>query len=100
MNVNSFDQDPSDLGAVERKPGVEQREAKTRVVVVGPYLTDRAATYANGEKAMRSQEARLDEAEGLALAINVEVVGRVLVSLGKFAPPPISARARSRNWRP
>ena len=88
MNVNPFDQDPSDLGAVERKLGpVEpKREAKTRVVVVGPYLTDRAATYAHGEKALRSQEARLDEAEGLALAINVEVVGRELVSLGQIRP--------------
>ena len=88
MNVKPFDQDPADLGAVERKlePVERKREAKTRVVVVGPYLTDRAATYAHGEKALRSQEARLDEAEGLALAINVEVVGRVLVSLGQIRP--------------
>ena len=103
MNVNTFDQDASGLGASERKngqddrnPGERKRDAKTRVVVVGPYLTDRAATYALrekgrgekglGEKALRSQEARLDEAEGLALAINVEVVGRELVSLGQIRP--------------
>ena len=103
MTVNTFDEDASDLGASERKngqddrnPGERKRDAKTRVVVVGPYLTDRAATYALrekgrgekglGEKALRSQEARLDEAEGLALAINVEVVGRELVSLGQIRP--------------
>ena len=95
MNVNPFDQAPSDLGAFERKNGQDERkpgpnerkrEAKTRVVVVGPYLTDRAATYAHGEKALRSQEAQLDEAEGLALAINVEVVGRELVALGQIRP--------------
>ena len=60
--------------------------AKTRVVVIGPYLTDRAATYAHGAKAMRSQEARLDEAEGLALAIDVEIVGRELVALSQIRP--------------
>jgi GTPase len=68
-------------GAPARKRG-----AKTRVLVIGPYLTDRAAAYALGEKAMRSHEARLDEAEGLALAINVEIVGRELVLLPQIRP--------------
>jgi GTP-binding protein HflX len=60
--------------------------AKTRVVVIGPYLTDRAFTYAHGAKAMRSQEARLDEAEGLALAIDVEIVAKELVALSQIRP--------------
>ncbi len=68
-------------GALARKRG-----AKTRVLVIGPYLTDRAATYALGEKAMRSHESRLDEAEGLALAIDVEIVGRELVLLPQIRP--------------
>ncbi|MGO9942025.1 MAG: GTPase HflX [Rhodoblastus sp.] len=68
-------------GALARKRG-----AKTRVLVIGPYLTDRAATYALGEKAIRSHESRLDEAEGLALAIDVEIVGRELVLLPQIRP--------------
>ena len=71
----------SESGAQARKS-----DAKTRVLVIGPYLTDRAAAYADGSKAMRSQEARLDEAEGLALAINVEIVGRELVLLSQIRP--------------
>ncbi len=70
-----------DSGAQGRKGG-----AKTRVLVIGPYLTDRAAAYAEGAKAQRSQEARLDEAEGLALAIDVEIVGRQLASLSQIRP--------------
>ncbi len=76
MNAEGFE-----TGDSRRK-----RDAKTRVVVVGPYLTDRAATHAFGEKALRSQEARLDEAEGLALAIDVEIVGRELVLLPQIRP--------------
>ena len=71
----------SESGASDRKSG-----AKTRVLVIGPYLTDRAAAYADGAKAMRSQEARLDEAEGLALAIDVEIIGRELVLLSQIRP--------------
>ncbi|PPQ39961.1 GTP-binding protein HflX [Rhodoblastus acidophilus] len=59
---------------------------RTRALVLGPYLTDRAATYADGAKPLRAPEARLDEAEGLALAIDVELVGRELVLLSQIRP--------------
>lgn len=54
--------------------------------MLGPYLTDRAATYAEGTKPLRAPEARLDEAEGLALAIDVDLVGRELVLLSQIRP--------------
>src|SRR5208282_5253950 len=76
-------------GALARKRG-----AKTRVLVIGPYLTDRAATYALGEKAMRSHESRLEEAEGLALAIDVEIVGRELVLLPHIRPATYLAKGK------
>ena len=76
MNAEGFE-----TSASRRK-----QAAKTKVLVVGPYLTDRAATHAFGEKALRSQEARLDEAEGLALAIDVEIVGREFVLLPQIRP--------------
>jgi GTP-binding protein HflX len=60
--------------------------AKTRVLVIGPYLTDRAAVHASGEQSLRSREARMEEAVGLALAINVEIVGREIVPLAQIRP--------------
>ncbi len=55
----------------------------TRVVVVEPYLV-RAKP---GDAApRRSPEARLDEAVGLALAIDLNVVGRVVVALSMVRP--------------
>ena len=71
----------NDQGSTPRKRG-----AKTRVFVIGPYMTDRAAAYADGAKSLRSQEARLDEAEGLALAIDVEIVGREIALLSQIRP--------------
>jgi len=63
-----------------------QNSDRTRALVLGPYLTDRAATHADGAKPLRAPEARLDEAEGLALAIDVELVGRELVLLSQIRP--------------
>ncbi len=59
-----------------------RRGQKTRVVVIGPYLTDRAAP----EASIRSREARLDEAVGLARAIDVEIVGQEIVALTQIRP--------------
>jgi GTP-binding protein HflX len=59
--------------------------APTRAIVLGPYLSDRAAAYA-GAESLRAPNARLDEAEGLALAIDVEIVGRELVMLSQIRP--------------
>ena len=74
--------------------GHKTRAHKTRALVLGPYLTDRAATHAAHRKDpekpkilnMRSHEARLSEAEGLALAIDVEIVGRELILLPQIRP--------------
>ena len=77
--------EPAERGKL-RGAGVSGRAAKTRALVIGPYLSDRAAAYANGERTMRSHEARLLEAEGLALAINVELVGGELILLSQIKP--------------
>jgi GTP-binding protein HflX len=57
--------------------------AKTRVLVVGPYLSERHET---GASSRRDPAARLDEAIGLAAAIDVDVVGERLVSLNAIRP--------------
>ncbi len=64
--------------------------ARTRALVVGPYLSDRAATHAASRgdslKPLRSQQARMAEAEGLALAIDVDLVGAELALLPQIRP--------------
>jgi GTP-binding protein HflX len=57
------------------------RGAPTRALVVGPYLSRHAA----GENP-RDNKARLDEAVGLALAIDLDVVGQIPVMLGDVRP--------------
>jgi len=55
----------------------------TRVVVLEPHLARRGG---EGEAAVRSPDARLDEAIGLALAIDLEVVASLVVSLSQLRP--------------
>ena len=60
---------------------------RTRALVIGPYLAERkrrdaAARVRHG----RSPEARMEEARGLAEAIDVELVGGKIVSLGQIRP--------------
>ncbi|WP_374544624.1 GTPase HflX [Rhodoblastus sp.] len=70
-----------------REAGDPKRgSAKTRVLVIGPYLTDKAAAYAPGDLPLRSREARMDEAVGLAGAIDVEIVGQEIVALTQIRP--------------
>jgi GTP-binding protein HflX len=84
-----------------RSPGEERLQrlaepeknvaARTRTLVLGPYLSrrrkgggDRAEE--GGAANPRSEEARLDEAVGLAKAIDLDVVGSSLVSLNALRP--------------
>ncbi|MCK0197804.1 GTPase HflX [Ancylobacter sp. 6x-1] len=56
----------------------------TRVVVVEPHLS--RVRGGEGEGPRRTPEARLDEAVGLALAIDLDVVGQLIVSLSQVKP--------------
>ncbi|MEN5081837.1 GTPase HflX [Bosea sp. TWI1241] len=59
----------------------------TRAFVVGPYLTRRAAGRLDGgDDNQRSPEARLDEAAGLAGAIDLQLVEAVPVTLTALRP--------------
>ena len=71
------------------KPIIEPEKAlaeATHALVVGPYLSDRASARLDTGKSLRAPEARLDEAEGLARAIDLDVVGRELVNLTQIRP--------------
>ncbi|MDB5594378.1 MAG: GTPase HflX [Hyphomicrobiales bacterium] len=71
------------------KPIVEPEKAfaeATHALVVGPYLSDRASARLSVGGSLRAPEARLDEAEGLARAIDLDVVARELVMLTQIRP--------------
>ena len=57
--------------------------AGARAIVVGPYLNARAA---QGDANLRSPQARLEEAEGLARAIDLDIAGANLVMLAQVRP--------------
>ncbi|GEP05116.1 GTPase HflX [Methylobacterium oxalidis] len=70
--------------------------AATRTLVVGPYLT-RAAAQAAGapdRQAARSTAARLDEAVGLAAAIDLDVAQATGLSLQKIRPSTYLGKGR------
>ena len=68
---------------MSKETGAALETGRTRVWVVGPYL-------AEGKRgvpaAARSPEARMEEAVGLAAAIDVDVVGHSLVILSAIRP--------------
>ena len=70
------------------KPLIEPEKAlaqSTRALIVGPYLTDRAAMKLE-RASSRAPDARLEEAAGLALAIDLDVIGHELAMLTQIRP--------------
>ncbi|WP_238296813.1 GTPase HflX, partial [Methylobacterium soli] len=69
----------------------------TRTLVVGPYLTRAAAAQAAGaaeRQAPRSNAARLDEAVGLAAAIDLDVVQAMPLTLPRIRPSTFLGKGR------
>jgi GTPase len=65
--------------------------ARTRALVVGPYLSEKArrpAAKAQSASAIvrRSDAARIDEASGLAAAIDLDIVAARIVALAEIRP--------------
>lgn len=61
-----------------------RRAASTRALVLGPYF--HRSTLSNASANSRSPEARIAEACGLALAIDLQVVDETLINLGRIRP--------------
>ncbi|GJE27037.1 GTPase HflX [Methylobacterium organophilum] len=69
--------------------------ASTRTLVVGPYLSRAAQrAAADGTEPTRSGEARLDEAVGLAAAIDLDVVQASAVQLPRIRPSTYLGKGR------
>ena len=80
MEPRRFDQDSD-------RPRPHDGPAATgRAIVVEPHLRDRSKASARALRAQRSPEAKLDEAVGLAHAIDLDVVSSGIVPLGEIRP--------------
>ena len=84
------DHSSSDRFTVGPEDATKDISTGTRTLVIGPYLTSRAAARraASGspESNLRDFDARLDEAAGLAAAIDIVVVSALMIPIA--APRP------------
>jgi len=64
----------------------EQRSGTGRALVIGPYLRVRAGAATDATRSQRAPQARLDEAVGLAQAIDLEVIEAGVVPLSGIRP--------------
>jgi GTP-binding protein HflX len=73
----------SEKRSESERPAPETGEGRTRALVVGPYLS---RPRPGAEAAGRDPAARLEEAVGLAGAIDLEIVGEIAVALQEVRP--------------
>ncbi|MBN8982089.1 MAG: GTPase HflX [Rhizobiales bacterium] len=79
MRPQSFD------GGVDR-PIAEKGETTGRVLVIGPYKRARGDADAIASSGLRNSEARLEEAAGLARAIDLTVAAAIVAPLNDIRP--------------
>lgn len=80
--------EPRRIDEAADRPGSTRGEPTGRVIVVGPYLRSRRsdADVASAHHATRHIDARLEEAVGLARAIDLTVAEAIIAPLGQIRP--------------
>ncbi|NEW87904.1 GTPase HflX [Rhodopseudomonas sp. WA056] len=78
--------EPRGIDGSSDRPRSGQGGETGRVIVVGPYLRARRGDPDAAETAVRDNDARLDEAAGLARAIDLDVVEAVLTPISQIRP--------------
>jgi GTP-binding protein HflX len=69
------------------RPGSGEGKTTGRVIVIGPYLKQRSGDGGAAEAALsRSVDARLEEATGLARAIDLDVQGSLVAPINQIRP--------------
>jgi GTP-binding protein HflX len=68
------------------RPGSRDGPATGRAIVIEPHLRERARGGTRASRSQRSPEAKLDEAVGLAHAIDLDVVSSGIVPLAEIRP--------------
>jgi GTPase len=79
LEPRRFDQDSN-------RPGPRDGLATGRAIVIEPHLRERARGGSRALRSQRSSEAKLDEAVGLAHAIDLDVVSSGIVPLAGIRP--------------
>jgi GTP-binding protein HflX len=70
----------------DRREGISRLATRTKAIVVAPVRTGRRSAETGEGTGLRSPEARLAEAVGLAAAIDLDVVGSYVVRLSATRP--------------
>ena len=78
--------EPRSIDGGADRPRSGQGGETGRVIVVGPYLRTRRGDPDAADTAVRDNDARLDEAAGLARAIDLDVVEAVLTPISQIRP--------------
>ncbi len=87
MKPKSRKETDNGKGSAAADPFSERKDSQgARALVVVPVLGTRLRRSVDPMKPQRSDEARLDEAVGLALAIDLDIVGSFIVSLSQIRP--------------
>ena len=74
----------------------EQHSGTGRAIVIGPYLRERGSREAlTDSEIRRTPDARLDEAVGLALAIDLAVVDSGIVALSQIRPATFIGKGKA-----
>lgn len=78
--------EPRSIDGGADRPRSGQGGETGRVIVVGPYVRARRGDPDAADTAVRDNDARLDEAAGLARAIDLDVVEAVLTPISQIRP--------------
>ncbi|ACK49508.1 GTP-binding proten HflX [Methylocella silvestris BL2] len=89
---------------LDKRPGLEDKsqgsdKMLTRALVVGPYLNEKSQSKKSSSAgfAARSTEARMDEAAGLAAAIDLDIVGAMIVMLANVRPATFIGKGKAQE---
>ena len=77
---------PAQVGWSAKADAEQQLASHTHTLVIGPYLKERVTRHQGKTVSLRAPEARLEEASGLALAIDLDVQASELVHLNEIRP--------------
>ena len=79
--------EPRTFGGGADRPRSEGSQSTGRVIVIGPYMRmRRGEAEAQTDFSVRDSEARLEEAKGLALAIDLTVVDALVAPIAQIRP--------------
>lgn len=87
--MDAFDTDESELHALlprKARGPIDRTAARTKALVVVPVRAEKRSESADEPRRRRSTEARREEAVGLALAIDLDVVGSTIVKVNQPRP--------------